>query len=334
MELADTKRAQIIALWEAGVAQVDIGKQLGESKQCVSYTIKRFKDTGSFKSKPRSGRPRVTSKNTDRLIRRASVKHPTASASSISNLLPAPVSTRTIQRRLHTEFNLKAYKAAKKPLLSAKNIRDRYTFCKRVENWTSEMWSRVLFSDETIIKQFANRGSAKVRRPPGKRYDPRYIIPTVKHSNSVMIWGSFSMSGRGNLWFLPANTTMNASNYLQLLKDNLQPMMGVRETTIFMHDGAPCHQAKTVKNWLESENIEVLGPWPGNSPDLNPIENLWTIVKDKVANQQPGSYADLIAAVQKVWCKEISPELCQKLVNSMPTRVKEVLKNHGKPIRY
>lgn len=262
------------------------------------------------------------------------MKNPTASASAISNLLPVQISTRTIQRRLHTEFNLKAYKAAKKPLLSVKNIRDRIAFCNRVQHWTPEMWSRVLFSDETSVKQFANRGSATVRRPPGKRYDPRYVIPTVKHSASVMIWGSFSISGRGNLWFLPANTTMTASNYLELLKDRLQTMMEVRQATIFMHDGAPCHQAKTVKNWLATQNIEVLGPWPGNSPDLNPIENLWTLVKDKVAAHQPGSYNDLIAAVKEVWCKEITPELCQKLVQSMPARVKEVIKNGGKSTRY
>ena len=187
MELCDTSRAQIIALWQAGVTQVHIGKQLGILKQSVNYTIKRFKETGDFKSRSRSGRLRVTTPTTDRMIRMACVRNPTTSALDISNLLPVKVSTRTIQRRLHSEFNLKSYKAAKKPLLTAKNIRDRIDFCKRLQHWTPELWSRVLFSNKTTIRQFPNRGATVVRRPPSKRYNPRYIIPTVKYFTNVMI---------------------------------------------------------------------------------------------------------------------------------------------------
>ena len=211
---------------------------------------------------------------------------------------------------------MKSCRPAKKPLLTAKNIRDRLSFCKRVKNWNCEMWSRVLFSDETTIRQYDCRGSGTVRRPQGKRYDPRYVLPTVRHSASVMIWGCFSMTGRGSLWFLPPNTTMKAENYLELLKDRLQLMMAIREASIFMHNGAPCHQAKSVKNWLTGESIDVLSPWPGNSPDLNPIENPWKIVKDKVAARRPGSQSELRAAIKEVWCREISPDLCRRLVEA------------------
>jgi hypothetical protein len=47
------------------------------------------------------------------------------------------------------------------------------------------------------------------------------------------------------------------------------------EQYLFQHDGAPCHKAKLITKWLEEQNIDILGPWTRNSPDLNPIENLW-----------------------------------------------------------
>ena len=91
----------------------------------------------------------------------------------------------------------------KKPLLSVKNRKDRLAFCHKFKQWTAEDWSKVLFSDETTVRLFSNVGAQMVRRPKGARYNPRYCQPIVKLSLSVIMWGSMSATGRGNLWFLP-----------------------------------------------------------------------------------------------------------------------------------
>ncbi len=64
--------------------------------------------------------------------------------------------------------------------------------------------------------------------------------------------------------------------------------MEMRGCTIFQQDSAPCYKAKTVINWCAQNRITLL-QLPGNSADLNPIENLWEIVKDKVAKKTPGN---------------------------------------------
>ena len=144
-----------------------------------------------------------------------------------------------------------------------------------------------MFSDEGTFRLI--RGQSRlVRRPRGvSRYDARFTVKTVKHPDSVMVWGSFSGSrGRGGLYFLPKNVTMKGSNYLEVLKEHMLPFWRIHESNHFMHDGAPAHKTKIVSKWLESLHIKIID-WPGNSPDLNPIENIWNVMKNRVQEAQP-----------------------------------------------
>ncbi|XP_065642782.1 uncharacterized protein LOC136074396 [Hydra vulgaris] len=99
---------------------------------------------------------------------------------------------------------------------------------------------------------------------------------------------------------MPKNTTINGAVYLRILMDKLPPFVPIHGITHFQHDGAPCHGTKAVKDWLRSENIPLLEPWPGNSPDLNIIENVWTLMKQKIAAHSPSSEDDLINWIKRV----------------------------------
>jgi len=88
---------------------------------------------------------------------------------------------------------------------------------------------------------------------------------------------------------------------------------------IFQQNLAPCHCSKKVKKFLSDNNIEVL-KWPGDSPDLNPIENLWAIIKKELQNYDCTTTTKLIGATISIWYRggEIT-KMCEKLVESMPT---------------
>ena len=57
---------------------------------------------------------------------------------------------------------------------------------------------------------------------------------------------------------------------------------------------------------------------------MNPIENLWRLLKIRVAQKHAKSPDDLRAAIKTVWCTEVSQELCLNLVHSMPARMQAV----------
>ncbi len=102
---------------------------------------------------------------------------------------------------------------------------------------------------------------------------------------------------------------------------------------LFQHDRAPCHKANVITTWLEEQNIDILGPWPGNSPDLNPIENLLSILKRWVDKQKPTNSDLLQALIMQEWAA-ISQDLAQKLIESIPGRIEEVLNEKGQHCKY
>ena len=226
----------------------------------------------------------------------------------------------TIGRRLVNEFSLKSHKPVEKPRLIEAMKAKRVIFANKSADWSEKQWGKVLFSDESTIQQFGSR-KQQVRRPVGTRFEERYTVATMKHPPSVMIWDGMSSNGTAGLFFLPKGTTMNGARYQEMLQEKLQLHM------------TPCHRSKIVSEFLKKKNIKTID-WPGNGPDLNPIKHLWSLLKNNVADRQPTSAQEMETAIKLVWIREITPEYCRNLVDSMPRRLQAVLNNRGGHTKY
>ena len=113
---------------------------------------------------------------------------------------------------------------------------------------------------------------------------------------------------------------MSGFKYLELLKEKLVLHMDVHNCTIYLRDGAPCHKSRLAHQFLDSQHVKVLD-WPGNSPDLNPNENLRALMKAKESEKQSLNLEVLRKVIKEVWVHEISPDYCLNLISSMPRRL-------------
>ncbi len=284
----------------------------------------------------RGGRPKKLTLQDKRSCVRAVTSGRLATASAASKRLREEtgieVSDATVRRALQ-EAGLKASEKKKKPKLSANNIKARLEFARSHRHWTVEDWKRVIWSDETKINRFCSDGRSWCWVRDGERLQLRNVKQTVKHGGgSLMIWGC--MTARGPGYICKIEGTMDQYLYKQILEEDLYETIKEYEIdvnyTIFQHDNDPKHKARSVQKWLDEQPFEVM-KWPPQSPDLNPIENLWADLKRRLNQYEtpPGGMVELWDRIQSQFYK-ITEDDCKNLFESMPRRIEAVLKAKGK----
>ena len=335
-ELTDFERGEIIGLHKGNFSINEIKDLLGHPRSTIGDIIKKYNEQGLTSTLPRSGRPKIlTDRDNRQLVKTVKTNRNLTLieiTEKFNETLNFSVSSRTIQRVLHEE-GYSGHAAKKKPFISEQNKKKRFGWCNVRKNWIDQ-WKNIIWSDESRFELFNNDSRNWVWCKKDERYNIECLKPTVKNSIGIMVWGCFCNNKIGPLVLIEG--TLNSDKYIELLEKNLLPYLENLniENPIFQDDNATCHASNKTKKWKEDNLYEIL-PWPAQSPDLNPIENLWDELEKRIRKHKPipKNKNEFFNALYEEW-KKIEEDKLVKLINSMRYRVAEVIKSKGHPTKY
>uniref|UniRef100_A0A3B5Q0B9 Transposase n=2 Tax=Xiphophorus maculatus TaxID=8083 RepID=A0A3B5Q0B9_XIPMA len=341
-ELSIEVKQNILRLKKKKKSIREIADMLGVAKSTVGYILRKKEFTGELGNSKRPGRPRKTTVVDDRRILSLVKKNPFTTSTEVQNTLRevgVSVSKSTVKRRLH-ESKYKGFTSRCKPFINSKNRQARVKFAEKHLKKPAQFWKSILWTDETKINLYQNDGKKKVWRRKGTAHDPKHTTSSVKHGGgNVMAWACMAFNGTGSLVFIDDITAdkssrMNSEVYRDILSAQIQPnaakLIG-RRFTVQM-DNDPKHTAKATQEFMSAKKWNIL-QWPSQSPDLNPIEHAFHLLKSRLRTERPTNKQDLKAAAVKAW-QSIKKEETQRLVMSMGSRLKAVIASKGFATKY
>jgi DDE superfamily endonuclease len=153
------------------------------------------------------------------------------------------------------------------------------------------------------------------------------------------IWGCISLFKKGSLMILAKGARMNSRRYIkEILYPNAVPFYDqlVEEygDALWQQDGAPYHTSGMTTAYLKALQIQVM-KWPGQSPDLNPIENLWRIIKLRISKRRHRirNIKEMERVIREEWDK-LTPADWERCIKSMQKRCRLVIMTKGGSIKY
>ena len=311
----------------------EVSKASQWSLGVVGRVLKRWKEEKSTDRKPGQGRKRKTTARQDNFIVQQVKRNRQITLTNIVKNMPGTkVSTMLVSRRIFELTDISSKWKHKAPFISNTNRIKRLSWCRERLTWTKEQWRQILWSDESPFVLRYNRAT-RVWRTNSEKFQSWAMSGTVKHDQKIMVWGCFSSLGVGNLHLIDG--IMDKHQYKSILENQMLPsarrLFGDSDWK-FQEDNDPKHTSKVCKQFHVDNNTNRID-WPAQSPDLNPIENLWAILDQRCKDRNPKNKTELFACLYNEW-NTLPISLLTNLVDSMPNRVQQVINNKGFSIDY
>jgi transposase len=328
------ERVQIWTLREAGWKQKDIATHLGIPQTTVSLCLR----TPTTPAPPR-GRPSKISTPLRILL----VRHATQNAEQrrktreeIAQELGISACRRTLVKAFEKELYHRR-KATEKPLLTKEQMNERLRWAWEHVSWSDEDWDSCSWGDEMSIS--LSHGEVYVTRKKEEKYLPSCCIPKFKGYSAGHVWGIISTRWKGPLVFfkkewLSDKGTVNSDVYIrtilphiQAFQEYVQQLEGEQQL-LYFEDNSSIHSSRATSSAMQALGINKALGWPPNSPDLNPIENVWRLLKWRVSRRFPHTEEDLRRIVMEEW-EKVECSDYKKYIREMRDRCWAVIQADG-----
>ena len=328
-ELSEDLKRRIVALHENGQGYKKIDNTLKLRCSTVAKIIQRFKRAGSTQNRPRVGCPKKLSARTERHIQMLSLKNRHRSAVSIAAEIEEvggqPVSAQTIRRTLH-QIGVHGCHPRRKPLLKTIHKKSRKQFAE-------DMSTKHMSYDLMRWKLICLVPMASSMCGGDQTRSTKISVSCLQSSMVVgMSWSRAAWVLQVLESYISLKETWTPTYTVKYCGRAWSPLQKLGRRAVFQHDNDPKHTSKTTTALLKMLKVKVMD-WPSMSPDLNPIEHRWGILKRKVEVSKVSNIRQLRDVVIEDW-KSDPVATCEALVNSMPRRVKAVLDNDGSHTKY
>ncbi|KAF0702759.1 hypothetical protein AaE_015725 [Aphanomyces astaci] len=274
-QLTEFERGKIDVCIEFGLSVAETAKFINRSRTVV-YNYLR--DPLAYGKRFSGGRP---SKLSDRDLRHlfAIVTKCPRSCARLKSDLELDVHRSTISRVMNSSTRFEYIKMNKKPQLKAKHMENRVKWAEQSIDMGWDAWSRVLFSDEKKWNIDGPDGLKSYWHCIGR--EKKVVFSRQNGGGSVMVWGAIWADGQTELAFLEGR--QDSSAYIETISDYMLPSAHARFANefVFQHDNASIHSSKETSEFLNDNGIAMM-EWPALSPDLNPIENVWGYLFQRV----------------------------------------------------
>ena len=260
-EYSPYQRGMLAAAKAMGSKTATISRLFSTPESSIRNTLARAQLYNDGRSQLRTGRPKCLSDIDKRHILRVVRANPKCTYKDVIEATGVTCHARTLSRLLDV-YNIKKWRAAGRPELSAQHAAIRLAWALEHVNWTGQQWAKVVWSDECS----AERGKGELRewvfRTPCQKWDPDMVQPYKKGRDiSVMVWAGFSgKHGRSPLHVMVRDLEAkrggySVNSYLEVSEENI-PII-YRRSMWFMQDNAPIHTVSKVKDWFKAKRVNV-----------------------------------------------------------------------------
>ena len=330
--LSERERTEILTLYHrAKWNQSQIARQLRLARTTVRLCITE----GNYTPRKPQGRPpMLTVRRRMKLIKRATQDgyHRRLSYQSIAALEGIQACRRTLTRAfIQAGYNRRV--AKKKPLLTDKHQTDRLAWARKHEHWDFDMWKRVLWTDEASFTT-GGFGIVYITRQVDEAYEASCLVPKFRGFSSWMAHGCISGTTKGPLFVFEKELgKVNAQVYTQYVLPGMYKHLremkheGGFLRSIIMEDNASQHTAKLTTQ-IDLQNHIIKMTWPAYSPDLNPIENVWRLLKNRIGKRFPRTDQEVRQFLEEEWATLTVDDFVH-YIKEMPKRVQAVIAARG-----